>query len=253
MRCLGDVAFRPSALRRSAARHRRHLTGAGRPTGDIRRPDLAAAKLTVEREYSHKEARRKRLERRITQPLSLPSFDVGCFKRFNDLLGHLEGDDCLRRVAQTLAATTSGPRDFLACYGGEEFVLLPASDEAAAAAVADRCRQAVFKGPILQGNSPLGQLQTVSMGVGTAIPTAGQDPQIHRSGGPPAVPGEAGGPQPDRVRGLTSLAPPHCGDASKPYLPGRLRQQQHTDQQPVVDDVSAGRDPDVLRRHVAGQ
>ncbi|MDC6171348.1 diguanylate cyclase domain-containing protein, partial [Paucibacter sp. XJ19-41] len=73
-------------------------------------------------------------------------------------------------------AAANRPRDLLARYGGEEFVLvLPASDEAAAAAVAERCRQAIFKAQIPHENSPLGQLITVSMGVGTTIPAAGQD------------------------------------------------------------------------------
>jgi diguanylate cyclase (GGDEF)-like protein/PAS domain S-box-containing protein len=115
--------------------------------------------------------------RRSTQPLSLILFDVDFFKRYNDHHGHVEGDDCLRRVAQALASTANRPRDFVARYGGEEFVLLlPASDEAAAAAVAERCRQAIFKAQIVHGDSPLGQLLTVSMGVGTVIPAAGQEP-----------------------------------------------------------------------------
>jgi diguanylate cyclase (GGDEF)-like protein len=115
--------------------------------------------------------------RRNTQPLSLIMFDVDFFKRYNDHHGHLEGDDCLRRIAQALASAANRPRDLLARYGGgEEFVLvLPASDEEAAAAVAERCRQAIFKAQIPHDNSPLGQLITVSMGVGTVIPAASQD------------------------------------------------------------------------------
>jgi diguanylate cyclase (GGDEF)-like protein/PAS domain S-box-containing protein len=115
--------------------------------------------------------------RRNTQPLSLIMFDVDFFKRYNDHHGHVEGDECLRRIAQALAGAANRPRDFLARYGGEEFMLvLPASDEAAAAAVAERCRQAIFKAQIAHGNSPLGQLVTVSMGVGTVIPAAGEHP-----------------------------------------------------------------------------
>jgi diguanylate cyclase (GGDEF)-like protein/PAS domain S-box-containing protein len=115
--------------------------------------------------------------RRNTQPLSLILFDVDFFKRYNDHHGHVEGDECLRRIAQALASTANRPRDFLARYGGEEFVLLlPTSDAAAAAAVAERCRQAIFKAQIAHGDSPVGQLITVSMGVGTVIPSASHDP-----------------------------------------------------------------------------
>ncbi len=43
--------------------------------------------------------------------------------------------------------------------------------------MAERCRQAVFKAQIPHDNSPIGQLVTVSMGVGTVIPVANQDPR----------------------------------------------------------------------------
>ena len=115
--------------------------------------------------------------RRNVQPLSLILFDVDFFKLYNDHYGHIEGDECLKRVARALSAAANRPRDFLARFGGEEFVLLlPASDEHAAKAVAERCRQAIFKAQIPHAGSPMGQLLTVSMGVGTIIPAAGDDP-----------------------------------------------------------------------------
>ena len=115
--------------------------------------------------------------RRNVQPLSLIMFDVDHFKRYNDHYGHIEGDDCLKRVAQSLSSVATRPRDFFARFGGEEFVLLlPATDEVAAKAVAERCRQAVFKAQIPHADSPVGQLLTVSMGVGTVIPSATDDP-----------------------------------------------------------------------------
>jgi diguanylate cyclase (GGDEF)-like protein/PAS domain S-box-containing protein len=114
--------------------------------------------------------------RHNTQPLSLIMIDVDFFKRYNDHHGHIEGDDCLRRIAKALASAANRPRDFFARYGGEEFVLvLPSSDENAAAAVAQRCRRAVLKAQIVHGNSPLGQLITVSMGLGTVVPNATDD------------------------------------------------------------------------------
>ncbi|KQV99576.1 GGDEF domain-containing protein [Rhizobacter sp. Root1221] len=115
--------------------------------------------------------------RRNVQPLSLIMFDVDFFKRYNDHYGHVEGDECLKRVAQALSSAANRPRDFVARYGGEEFVLLlPASDEAAAKAVADRCRQAIFKTQIRHAASPISQLLTVSMGVGTIVPSGNDDP-----------------------------------------------------------------------------
>ena len=115
--------------------------------------------------------------RRNVQPLSLLLFDVDFFKNYNDHYGHVEGDECLKRVAQALAGAAHRPSDFLARYGGEEFVLLlPASDANAARAVAERCRQAIFKAQIAHAVSTVGQLLTVSIGAGTTVPSEHGDP-----------------------------------------------------------------------------
>ena len=111
--------------------------------------------------------------RRHTQPLSLILIDIDFFKQYNDHYGHVQGDECLKRVGAALSGAASRSRDLLARYGGEEFVLvLPATDEAAARRVSERCRQAIFKEQIAHAASPVGQLLTVSQGVGTIIPTA---------------------------------------------------------------------------------
>ena len=111
--------------------------------------------------------------RRHTQPLSLILIDIDFFKQYNDHYGHVQGDECLKRVGAALGTAASRPRDLLARYGGEEFVLvLPATDEAAARRVSERCRQAIFKEQIAHAASPVGQLLTVSQGVGSIIPTA---------------------------------------------------------------------------------
>lgn len=115
--------------------------------------------------------------RRNAQPLSLILCDVDCFKRYNDHYGHVEGDDCLRQVARVLSSSANRPRDFVARYGGEEFVLLlPASDERAALAVARRCRQALAEARIAHADSPVGPWLTLSMGLGTRVPNAADDP-----------------------------------------------------------------------------
>ena len=115
--------------------------------------------------------------RRAVQPLSLLMFDVDFFKAYNDHYGHVEGDDCLKRVAQALVSAAHRPRDFVARYGGEEFaLLLPATDAPAARAVAERCRKAVFKAQIPHAASGVAQILTVSVGAGTIIPGAHDDP-----------------------------------------------------------------------------
>ncbi len=115
--------------------------------------------------------------RRNSQPLSLIMVDIDFFKQYNDRYGHIQGDSCLKRVGQALNSAATRPRDFLARFGGEEFVLvLPETDEAAAHKVAERCRQRVFKEQIAHEKSQVGQILTISLGVGTVVPARGDDP-----------------------------------------------------------------------------
>ena len=109
--------------------------------------------------------------KRSRQPLSLIMLDIDYFKQYNDYYGHLQGDECLKRVSQTLVECASRAKDFVARFGGEEFMLvLPESDADAAAAVAERCRKAIFKLQIAHAKSPISQLLSVSLGVGSIIP-----------------------------------------------------------------------------------
>ncbi len=109
--------------------------------------------------------------RRNRQPLSVLLLDIDYFKQYNDQYGHLQGDDCLKLVAQALDAVATRPRDFLARFGGEEFVLvLPETDEKAARAVADRCRQAILKLQIPHSASEVSQLVSISVGLASIIP-----------------------------------------------------------------------------------
>jgi diguanylate cyclase (GGDEF)-like protein/PAS domain S-box-containing protein len=110
--------------------------------------------------------------RRNNQPLSLIMIDIDYFKQYNDHYGHLQGDECLKRVASALNSAATRARDAFARFGGEEFVLvLPETDEASAHKIAERCRSLIFKEQIPHEKSQTGQLLTVSMGVGTITPT----------------------------------------------------------------------------------
>nr|WP_311530595.1 diguanylate cyclase [uncultured Ralstonia sp.] len=62
--------------------------------------------------------------RRDSRPVTLALFDIDCFKQYNDTYGHLQGDDCLRMVADTLGLACRHPDDFIARVGGEEFVAM---------------------------------------------------------------------------------------------------------------------------------
>jgi diguanylate cyclase (GGDEF)-like protein/PAS domain S-box-containing protein len=115
--------------------------------------------------------------RRNNQPLSLIMLDIDYFKQYNDHYGHIQGDDCLKRVALALAKCATRSRDFFARYGGEEFVLvLPESDAEAAQRVAERCRTAIFKEQIVHEKSDVSQILTISLGIGTITPTHKDNP-----------------------------------------------------------------------------
>ena len=110
--------------------------------------------------------------RQNKQPLSLIIIDIDFFKEYNDFYGHLQGDDCLKQVAQTLNNVKARSRDFFGRFGGEEFImLLPEADENAAWSIAERCRQALFKKQIPHEQSKVSQLLTISLGVSTMIPS----------------------------------------------------------------------------------
>ena len=51
--------------------------------------------------------------------LSLLMIDVDFFKTFNDSFGHVEGDEALRKVANTIREASSRPSDLPAHYGSE--------------------------------------------------------------------------------------------------------------------------------------
>ncbi len=117
--------------------------------------------------------------RRHHQPLSLIILDIDHFKQYNDHYGHIQGADCLRKVAQALSSVGTRARDFFARYGGEEFVLvLPETDADAAAKIAERCRSVIFKQQIPHAQSATSQIVTLSLGVGTIIPSHDAEPRV---------------------------------------------------------------------------
>jgi diguanylate cyclase (GGDEF)-like protein len=117
--------------------------------------------------------------RETGEPLSLVVIDIDYFKQYNDHYGHVQGDECLRRVAQAMDAGASHPGDLCARLGGEEFVLLlPDTDDDEAHNLAERCRKLLRQKEIPHARSGVGRLVTVSMGIGTIVPGAQDDPEV---------------------------------------------------------------------------
>ena len=109
-------------------------------------------------------------------PLSLLLVDIDHFKRYNDRHGHVQGDDCLRRVATLLQHCARRAGDVVARYGGEEFaLLLPHTDAADALAQARRCLDAFDAEAIAHGDSPVAAHVTCSVGVATLASGAEYD------------------------------------------------------------------------------
>ncbi len=102
---------------------------------------------------------------RRRESLSLVMLDVDYFKKFNDALGHPEGDVCLRAIARVIKEIVHRPDDLACRYGGEEFALiLPATEASGALRVAELLRLQVMAQQIKHPHHPLG-IVTVSLGV----------------------------------------------------------------------------------------
>jgi diguanylate cyclase (GGDEF)-like protein len=100
--------------------------------------------------------------RELAQPLSVVMIDVDHFKQFNDVHGHLAGDQQLIRVARVLAEHVRPVRELLARFGGEEFAMvLPGVTQEQALQRAETIRRS-FGGP---DGGP-----TISAGVASVVP-----------------------------------------------------------------------------------
>ncbi|MGP1717166.1 MAG: GGDEF domain-containing protein [Methylophilus sp.] len=120
---------------------------------------------------------REWLEARQHQhPLSLIMIDIDYFKQFNDFYGHLQGDEALKQVANTLTQAGVRAKDFFARFGGEEFALiLPQTNELSASKIAERCHNLVFKEQIPHAKSEVSQILTISVGASSITPNRNDD------------------------------------------------------------------------------
>lgn len=97
--------------------------------------------------------------------------DIDYFKNFNDSLGHVQGDDCLRIVARVVGSGVQRPGDFAFRYGGEEFALiLSDTDGDGAKMVAERVRGRVEDLRLEHPDSRISPYVTMSLGYSHRLP-----------------------------------------------------------------------------------
>ena len=101
---------------------------------------------------------------RSAMSYGLLEIDLDHFKRINDELGHLAGDDVLRRVVEALQGTLRAT-DAIYRFGGEEFVVvLPVATQEGLVAAAERLRAVVEGLQIPHPDGAAHPVVTVSIG-----------------------------------------------------------------------------------------
>jgi diguanylate cyclase (GGDEF)-like protein len=97
-------------------------------------------------------------------PISILLIDIDHFKYYNDTYGHLLGDVALQYIAKTFNKTLKRPVDFVARWGGEEFIaLLPNTDLKGSLEVAELIRKTVEQVDIPVSDNRTARI-TVSIG-----------------------------------------------------------------------------------------
>ncbi|MGF6089889.1 diguanylate cyclase [Pseudomonas sp. 18173] len=111
--------------------------------------------------------------------LLLAMLDLDHFKRINDNYGHLAGDKVLKIIASVLRKRLRGT-DFIARFGGEEFVLLmPATVPAAGLKLLESLRAAIEACPFHFKGEPV--TITVSIGMTAFRPGEHSDQALKRA------------------------------------------------------------------------
>ncbi len=108
-------------------------------------------------------------------PVSLLVIDVDHFKAVNDNYGHAKGDVVLKKIGEVMKRTCR-KEDFVARFGGEEFVmLLSHCSQSDAVVKADVLRK------FIEESQPAGLVVTVSIGVAELVVGEGLDSLFTRA------------------------------------------------------------------------
>jgi len=138
----------------AAYEHTKQLATTDAMTGVANHRELEA--------YLDRELQRSRKTR---EPLALIMCDLDHFKEINDTVGHPAGDAVLRHLTRQILVPAVRPRDLVARYGGDEFVLvLRGADSRAAVAIAERIRRTIGGQAVLLDGKAVSNL-SLSLGI----------------------------------------------------------------------------------------
>lgn len=113
---------------------------------------------------------------RLKIPTSVILLDIDYFKKYNDHFGHLDGDKCLKRLAQYLSDLSLRGNDLVARYGGEEFtIVLSNCSLENAEELAEEVREGIENLNIPHPKSPFGKV-TSSLGVSSMLANQNNQP-----------------------------------------------------------------------------
>lgn len=118
----------------------------------------------------------RRLEKSRSFPISLILCDLDGLKIVNDMLGHEQGDELLRRAAKVITSCVRGS-DVVARVGGDEFaIILPQTGRKTAEEVARRIIEAAERETARHPDLPL----SISVGTATAENTSHSLREIYK-------------------------------------------------------------------------
>lgn len=109
--------------------------------------------------------------------LSVMMIDIDYFKKYNDTYGHIEGDNCIRIVAQILNSCISRSNEFVARYGGEEFCAVVSGTSDVCLKIAESIHQKLADACIEHNQSDFNHV-SASIGIADLIPGPSYRPQM---------------------------------------------------------------------------
>ncbi|MCW8821164.1 MAG: diguanylate cyclase [Sulfurovum sp.] len=117
------------------------------------------------------------LAQRTKTPISIIICDIDDLKNINDTYGHIKGDQVIITAAKTISSTLKRSTDFVARYGGDEFVVVSYDcKEESAFGLCKMIKNNIDNTPI----SDMGDDSyscTMSFGVNTIVPNSNITPE----------------------------------------------------------------------------